>query len=352
MAAAQLPYKQLALFYFSGTGNARFAAHKIAAFAREKGVEATVYNIAELKKDVPEIPENTLVGYCFPTHGFNAPPVLLKFIRKFPKGKNHVFLLNTRAGMRIGKLHTAGLGGLALWLPALLLLFKGYKTIGFRPLDLPSNWISLHPGLTDKAIRFIVNHCEQTLERFTGKILSGKPVLNGLLWLPADIIITPVSVAYYFYGRFALAKTFFASYKCTGCGVCIDNCPVGAIELKNDRPYWTYSCESCMKCMNHCPHRAIETAHGYTFLLWWLAFSLLPLLIIKLLVIMEVISAAFYKNNFDFLFNGSSILFGLIIVFAGYKLLHQLLRIKIINKIITFTSLTHFRWWRRYKAPA
>ena len=67
---------------------------------------------------------------------------------------------------------------------------------------------------------------------------------------------------------------------------------------------------------------------------------------------MEVISAAFYKNNFDFLFNGSSILFGLIIVFAGYKLLHQLLRVKIINKIITFTSLTHFRWWRRYKAPA
>jgi len=352
MSAAQLPYKQLSLYFFSGTGNARFAAQKIAAFAQKTGVEAKVYNISEIGEEAPEIPESALAGFCFPTHGFNAPPAVLKFIRKFPRGKNRVFLLNTRAGMRIGKLHTAGIGGLALWLPALLLLLKGYKTIGFRPLDLPSNWISLHPGLTGKAVRFIFGRCEQTLEHFTGRILSGKPVLDGLLWFPVDITVSPVSVAYYFYGRFALAKTFFASYRCVGCGVCIDNCPVKAIEFRNDRPYWTFSCESCMKCMNHCPHRAIETAHGYTFLLWWLAFSLLPLLIVKILVNVGVISGEFYKANTDLLFYGSMTLFGLVIVFAGYRLLHQLLRVKIINKIITYTSLTHFVWWRRYKVPA
>lgn len=352
MAATQLRYKHLTLFYFSGTGNARYAAQKMATLAHEKRVAATVYNIAEIKKDIPEIPENTLIGFCFPTHGFNAPPVVLKFIRSFPKGNNRVFLLNTRAGMRIGRLHTAGIGGLALWLPALLLLFKGYRTIGFRPLDLPSNWILLHPGLTDKAIRFIVNRCTQTLERFTGRILNGKPVANGLLWFPLDIAVSSVSVAYYFYGRFALAKTFFASFRCTSCGVCVDNCPVGAIELKNDRPYWTFSCESCMKCINHCPHRAIEVAHGYSFLWWWLAFSFLPLLIVKVLVLAGLIGKEFYKANTDLLFYGSMTLFGLIIIFAGYKLLHQLLGIKIINKIITFTSFTHFKWWRRYKMPA
>ena len=33
-------------------------------------------------------------------------------------------------------------------LPALILLTKGYRTVGWRPLDMPSNWISLNarPG--------------------------------------------------------------------------------------------------------------------------------------------------------------------------------------------------------------
>ena len=46
MVSTPVPYRRLVIFYFSGTGNARFAAQKIAMLAREKGVEATVYNIA------------------------------------------------------------------------------------------------------------------------------------------------------------------------------------------------------------------------------------------------------------------------------------------------------------------
>lgn len=44
-----------------------------------------------------------------------------------------------------------GLSGLALILPALMLRLKGYRIKGLRPLDLPSNWISLHPGLRGKS---------------------------------------------------------------------------------------------------------------------------------------------------------------------------------------------------------
>lgn len=37
------------------------------------------------------------------------------------------------------------------------------------------------------------------------------------------------------------------------------------------------------------------------------------------------------------------------LLFPGYRILHQLLRIKLFNRIITLTSLTHFKWWNRYK---
>ena len=73
-----------------------------------------------------------------------------------------------------------------------------------------------------------------------------------------------------------IAKTFIATDSCNNCGLCVKNCPLNAISIINDRPYWSFNCESCMRCMNNCPQRAIETAHSYVVLLWWIAFSLIP----------------------------------------------------------------------------
>jgi Pyruvate/2-oxoacid:ferredoxin oxidoreductase delta subunit len=273
---------------------------------------------------------------------------MLKFFARFPKGTNKVFFLNTRAGMKLSKIHTPGLGGIALWLPMLIMIFKGYKPVGFRPIDMPSNWISLHPGLRAKVVQSIKERCTQTLERFTKKILNGKPVLNGLLWLPLDIAVVPISVLYYFLGRFAIAKTFYANYSCNSCRLCINQCPVGAIVEKSGRPYWTFRCESCMKCMNSCPKRAIETAHGYSFLIWWAAFSFFPSLLFRLLFEAKVITPEVYNQYHFLLHYGSMILAGFIVIFFGYKILHQLLRMKLLNRIITYTSLTHYKFWRRY----
>lgn len=345
-------YSNLIIYYFSGTGNAKYAAENIIAIAQKNGIKTKLFDISKDKPKHNAIDENTLIGFCFPTHGFNAPPIVLKYISKFPKRNLDVFLLNTRAGMKLFKIHTPGLGGIALWLPAIILFLKGYKIKGFRPLDLPSNWISLHPGLSSKAKNFIVSKCNATLSNFTNRILQGKRILNGFIWLPLDIAVLPISFAYYLYGRYAIAKTFFANYDCNNCGLCIKNCPLNAIKLKNNRPFWTFKCESCMKCMNNCPKRAIETAHGFILFLWWLAFSFLPLLVVKGLVEAELINQDFYKQNFNILFYGSMFLIGIITIYFGYEILHQLLRIRIVNKIITFTSLTHYKFWKRYKMPS
>ncbi|RLA16816.1 MAG: hypothetical protein DRQ62_15680, partial [Gammaproteobacteria bacterium] len=181
-------YERVAIWYFSGTGNAKFAAEQIKKNAEAKGLPVEVYNIANQDRNAVSAEREKLLGFCFPTHGFNAPPIVLKFLLNFPRGKANVFLLNTRAGLKMSKIHLPGIGGLALWLPALILLFKGYRPIGFRPLDMPSNWISIHPGLRTKVVESIYAHCTVTLERFSSRILQGKWVLNGFLWLPVDIL--------------------------------------------------------------------------------------------------------------------------------------------------------------------
>lgn len=225
-------YSLLDIYFFSGTGNARYAANTIAKNARRNGCRANVYDITGENNEISSSNKDQLIGFCFPTHGFNAPPVVLKFIYNFPRGKSDVFLLNTRAGMKLYKFYMPGIGGLALWLTALILIFKGYRPIGFRPLDMPSNWISLHPGIRAKVVESITENCTKTLEKFTNRILKGKPVLNGFIWLPIDILLIPITVGYYFFGRFAIAKTFFANYKCNNCGLCIRQCPVKAIIEK------------------------------------------------------------------------------------------------------------------------
>lgn len=351
MKADNTSYNKLVIYYFSGTGNARYAAQTIAHESTKKGIISVVINIEDVN-DIDKLnvgKKGDLIGFCYPTHGFNAPPNMLNFIWKFPKGKANVFVLNTRAGLKLSKIHLPGIGGAALWLPAVLLKLKGYNPIGFRPLDMPSNWISLHPGVRKKVKDSIVANCTKTLDKFTLKIIKKKPVLNGFLWLPIDIILLPISFGYYFFGRFALSKTFFANYNCNNCNLCINQCPVNAIKQLNNRPYWSFSCESCMKCMNNCPQRAIETAHLFTFLLWWFVFFWAPVYFTSLLIKYQIINLDFLKGHFGLVSDIVMVIIGFPILFIAYHIFHYLLGFKFFNKLITWTSLTHGKFWRRYK---
>jgi len=341
---------EVSLFYFTGTGNAKKAAEWIAEAMQSSGVQSSVLNIAQkISIDKAEIEKTDMLGFCYPTHGFNAPPIIIRFLRQFPKtdAKTKVFLLNTRAGMKMSKLFTPGINGLALILPALILRFKGYRVVGYRPLDMPSNWISVHPGLRKEVIKSIVKRCRYITRKFVDKLLAGEKVNRGLYDLPIDILISPIAFAYYFYGRFMLSKTFIATDACNNCGICEKECPVNAISMRDSMPYWAYNCESCMHCMNACPKNAIETPHAYTALIWWLAFSLIPVILLR--YISTFFHVADWQN--EVLFKALEYGLGILIVFGAYKLLHVCMRYKFFNKLIAYTSLTKYKFWRRYEGP-
>ena len=342
-------YSKLIIYYFSGTGNARQAAKWIIEEAMRIGIETQLIEITKSKShNKVEVSSSTLIGFCYPTHGFNAPQIILKTIWFFPQyGGQDVFLLNTRAGLKLSKIFIPGLSGLAQMLPALFLRLKGYRLVGFRPLDLPSNWIFFHPGLKEKVVKSIFKRCERITRKFAIKILRGDRVYRAWFDLPLDLAVSPISLAYYLIGRFSLAKTFFANSSCTGCGLCIKSCPLQAIRFIDNRPFWTFKCESCMRCINHCPNRAIETAHGFSFLIWWLIFSVIPISLASLINRQLNFSLA---NSVlaNWIYYG----LGLILIGLSYYGVHFLLRFKWINSVFKLTSLTAYKFWRRYKAPS
>jgi len=59
-------------------------------------------------------------------------------------------------------------------------------------------------------------------------------------------------------GRKAVAVV--DSEKCTGCGICIDVCPVSAIEVNQEAVINDETCTGCAACVAECPNEAIVIA--------------------------------------------------------------------------------------------
>lgn len=349
-----LPYQNLIIIYYSGTGNAKRTSEWIASRAKELGMNTFVLPFFKYLKSPPEVPAGkTLVGFCSATHGFNMPHHFLKLIfgfRNYPG--SDVFIVNTRAGMKISKLFLPGLSGLAQIFPAAVLMLKGYHVVAMQPVDLPSNWISLHPGLKPQVVESLVVRWKEKVNRFADKMLAGgKSHLPALVSLPVDILIIPIALGYYFIGRFMIAKTFYASDLCNECMLCIKACPNNALILKDNRPFWKITCESCMHCMNFCPQRAIETNHNWFIpLLWVIAAVINPWIAVKATELIHPYIPGHLPQAAVIQILKWTIMFTLFI--GTYHFMHYLMHFSVIRKAMRLTSLTHFKFWRRYRMPA
>lgn len=231
------------------------------------------------------VPGRRLLGVLTPTHGFTATWAALVHAATAPGVSGaDVFTVVTRAGWFIGSVRLPGLEGTAAWLLALVLVQRGGRLVGVRAIDMPSNWTSLHWGLSDEHIAAILRVANVRASAFAERILDGRSQLTGWLSLAAGLLLAPVSLLYLALARPLLGKLFFADERCTSCALCAKHCPFDAVRMTGAiprRPYWTVDCESCMRCMNICPERAIQAN--------WLAAAAQTLV---LLVVFEAVAGA------------------------------------------------------------
>lgn len=320
------------IYYFSGTGNAYTAASWVKDFAESKVSDVSINSIETIEDQKTIAPSNNSLNvFSFPTHGFAPPWIMLKFMFAFPKSNgSSVAFINTKAGTKIGKLYFPGMTGLAQWLPAFIFLIKGYKIKGLLPLDMPHSWVSFFPPNPVSCNPPMLARCRRIVDKMCERVLQGKKYYRYTvftqLWF--DISVSWIVPSYICFGRFYLAKTLYSSYKCNGCSLCAKSCPVNAIEMRNDMPYWKYTCESCMRCMNICPKRSIQSWISRAAIIFYVAGFLL---------------ISYAKTNLIF-----ASLFLMIVFFPVYWLLIKLLYFRAFNVIFTYTSLT--KYWSRYFA--
>ena len=346
-----MSYRELVLYFMSGTGNTYRVARWMAESAVEAGLTAEWHQVGAQTEALDRASgPGRLMGVLMPTHAFTAPWPILKLALRLPRGRGtHGFVVATRAGTKFGRLNLPGLEGTACYLVALILALKGYRVRGAQALDMPSNWIAAHSGLKPAHVADIVAKAKVRADGFIRRILAGGTRWGEFVFLALGILLLPVTLGYLVYGRFGLGKLWFADHRCNGCGLCAKSCPFDAIRMrgrKEPRPYWTLRCESCMRCMAFCPEKAVQAGHSWAAILF--SLTSIPFSVYLLNGLSGYLpSAAGLKAGLA----GQVIQypFYVAVLVLAYAVFWRLVRWPAINTFFAYTTFT--RLFRRYHEP-
>jgi Pyruvate/2-oxoacid:ferredoxin oxidoreductase delta subunit len=343
-------YANIQCYVMSGTGNGWRAARQLHASSQAAGVPCAVtpINHADPPAEIGDDPQH-LLGLIYPVHGFTAPWAMIRFALRLPRRRGtHAFLMVPRGASAFWHLYVPGFEGTAGYLIAAMLLAKGYRVRGVIGLDLPANWLTVHPGMNHAHATELFARTERKVDDFVTDILAGRTRFSvaSVVCLLLGLLLARISFIYLIIGRLMLAKMLFAGDRCTGCGLCAKHCPEQAIRLGENRPYWTFTCESCMRCIAFCPTRAIEG--GYVWVALVIACTSLPVVDLAIRAVRPVLPALgqLLLGLLTFLL---TYIFTLACGFLCYLALYLLARQRLVNFLLS--RLTFTRWFRRYHAP-
>lgn len=272
------------IFYFSGTGNTKWAASKLAAATREDLISIAPYMRADdSSHNLAEpfiLKENERLGFVFPVHGWRVPKLVREFISKMKilrdlsdatggnKAKaddclkNHPFAYCVcTAGDSIG-LTIENLNEVISQNPSLQALGITEVSSSYS-LIMPESYIGLPFMDVDPKEREIrkKENAAQELAVVCEEIFDRKEGINRLVKGPIPWFFTKV-VGGFFENVLITDKRFHVEKdRCVKCGICANVCPVGDIKGGHgEYPVWLHhkDCLTCFTCYHHCPHHAIE----------------------------------------------------------------------------------------------
>lgn len=272
------------IFYFSGTGNTKWAASKLAAATREDLISIAPYMRADdSSHNLAEpfiLKENERLGFVFPVHGWRVPKLVREFICKMKilrdlsdatggnKAKaddclkNHPFAYCVcTAGDSIG-LTIENLNEVISQNPSLQALGITEVSSSYS-LIMPESYIGLPFMDVDPKEREIrkKENAAQELAVVCEEIFDRKEGINRLVKGPIPWFFTKV-VGGFFENVLITDKRFHVEKdRCVKCGICANVCPVGDIKGGHgEYPVWLHhkDCLTCFTCYHHCPHHAIE----------------------------------------------------------------------------------------------
>lgn len=242
------------VFFFSGTGNTRWAANAVAKETEEE----LVFIPDVISGDCHfKLQANERIGFVFPIHGWRPPRIVLKFIEKLDiNASGHYCYALVTAGDTVA---------LAIDYLSHALEAKGMHIDSCFSLIMPESYVGLPFMDVDNKERELAKKekAKSDLNECIKVIVERRKGINRLTKGPLPAFFSgPVGG---FFVKFLITDKPFRvdSSKCIGCGLCAKNCPVDDITLvgsSKKHPAWNHNgkCLTCFSCYHHCPVKAIE----------------------------------------------------------------------------------------------
>ena len=232
------------ILYYSGTGNSRYAAKRL---AETLGEPLLSMNDRIKAGDTTAVAVHGRLVIVTPTYAWRIPRIVRHWLQKAElTGVEKVWFVMT-CGSEIGS---------AAKYNRAFCAEKGLAYAGTAQLVMPENYIAMFDAPEVDEARRIVTRAEPDIDRAAACIAADQPFplpRNNLYDRFMSDVVNPA-----FYAFFVKAKAFTVSDSCIGCGRCAQLCPMNNITLRDGRPAWGGSCTHCMACICYCTQEAIE----------------------------------------------------------------------------------------------
>ena len=241
------------IFYYSATGNSRFAALSLSVLTGDEPVDIiTGKNPLNPERKDFKADNFSRIGFVFPIYGWGVPPVISRFIEEIsPSLVKECYLWSLctcgdEAGIAIKRLDK-----------------KIHKLTG-RHIDasfsliMPNTYVLL-PGFdVDKkeTEEGKLQKAPERLRLIASKILAAEKtydVKEGSFPGMRTDVLRPV------FDKIGVFPSLWKSTAdCISCGKCATHCPAGNIRMQAGRPEWGKKCFGCCACYHICPVNSVS----------------------------------------------------------------------------------------------
>ena len=229
---------------FSGTGNSKYVAQRIA-----DALDDALVNLNDRIKasDTSSVETGERVIIVTPTYAWRIPRVVRDWLLKTElHGAKQAWFVMT-CGSEIGNADKYNRE---------LCAEKAISCMGTAQIVMPENYIAMFSAPQADEARQIVAKAEPSIDRAIAAIQRNQPFAPTRNNLYDRLMSGPVNPI--FYKFFVKANAFTASNACIGCGQCVKRCPMNNVTLKDGNPSWGKNCTHCMACICYCSVSAIE----------------------------------------------------------------------------------------------
>lgn len=234
------------IIYFSATGNSRYVAERIA-----KGTSDRISSITLCIKNEKfkfELQENEFLGIVSPTYSWGLPVIVKEFLQNMDLSKPPAYIwFVTTYGT------TSGQTG---YFANEILQTRNCSFSAYFSVKMPDTWTPAFNLNNKERIKKINAKAEVQIDAITDKIK--RRVTGDYMQRKVP---KPIARLFYNMAYDVMRKTshFHVEDTCVGCGLCVKNCPISAIDIVNQKPTWNREqCVMCLSCLHHCPKFAIQ----------------------------------------------------------------------------------------------